>query len=58
MEQVHAADVIDGSPDIGSVRLSVEFHAELSDTLKKRFGQHAKVEAKNIGAIELYSENL
>lgn len=55
LEQVHAADVIDGGPKIGAIRISPEFRAELSSPIKKRYGHRAKAAAKNIGEIEFFS---
>jgi len=55
LEQVHAADVLEGSPDISPVRLSVEFREELSDPIKRQYGHYVRAKAKNIGEIELFS---
>jgi class 3 adenylate cyclase len=55
LEQVHAADVVDGKPEIGAIRISSEFRAELSSPIKKRYGHRAKAAAKNIGEIEFFS---
>ncbi len=55
LEEVHAADIVEGAHDIGPVRLSAEFRKELSAPIKKRYGNYAKAEAKNIGEIELFS---
>jgi class 3 adenylate cyclase len=55
LEQVRAADVLDGSSDIGPIRLSPEFYEELSEPLKKRYEHATRVNAKNIGEIDLYS---
>jgi class 3 adenylate cyclase len=55
LEQIHAEDVAEGEPDIGAIRLSVEFREELTDAMKKRYTRCSKAKAKNIGEIELYS---
>ena len=55
LEQVHAEDITEGKPDIGPIRLSVEFREELTDLTKKRYGRRSTAKAKNIGEIELYS---
>ena len=55
LEQVHPADVLEGSPDMNSIRMSVEFREELSEPVKRRYGHLVRATAKNIGEIELYS---
>ena len=55
LEQVHAEDLTEGESDIGAIRLSEEFRGELTDLTKKRYARRSKVDAKNIGEIELYS---
>ena len=55
LEQIHAEDVVEGEPDIGAIRLSVEFREELTGAMKKRYTRRSKARAKNIGEIELYS---
>lgn len=55
LEQVRSADVLDGLREVGPIRLSVEFHDELSEPVKSRYGQRARAKAKNIGEIELFS---
>lgn len=55
LEQVHATDVLQGSDDLGPIRLSVEFREELSDTIKQRYRHHVRAKAKNVGEIELFS---
>jgi class 3 adenylate cyclase len=52
---VHAEDITEGKPDIGPIRLSVEFREELTDLTKKRYARRSTAKAKNIGEIELYS---
>jgi class 3 adenylate cyclase len=56
LEQVHRSDVLEGSPELGPIRLSVEFRGELSDPVKKRFTSNVKATAKNIGVIELFCQ--
>jgi class 3 adenylate cyclase len=55
LEQVHAEDITEGEPDIGPIRLSVEFREKLTDLTKQRYARRNKAKAKNIGEIELYS---
>jgi class 3 adenylate cyclase len=55
LEQVHQGEIIEGSKNVGSVRISPEFRDELSDTLKKRYHRQSVATAKNIGKIQLYS---
>ncbi len=55
LEQAHSADVIEGSPDMGSIRISAEFRDELSEPAKKRYGHHVVAKVKNIGEIDLFS---
>jgi class 3 adenylate cyclase len=55
LEQIHAEDVAEGEPDIGAIRLSVEFREELTDAMKQRYTRRSRAKAKNIGEIELYS---
>ncbi len=55
LEQVHPQDVVAGNSDIGSIRMSVELHDELSDPVKKKYRRLTKSRAKNIGELELYS---
>lgn len=55
LEQAHAEDTIEGSTDIGAIRLSAEFREEFNDAIKKKYQNHTKVEAKNIGTIDIYS---
>lgn len=55
LEQVHVEDIVDGSRDIGSIRLSPEFRDELTVPIKRRFRRRIKAAAKNIGEIEFYA---
>ena len=55
LEQIHHADIVDGSQGIRDIRLSSEFYSELSDTVKKRYGHRSLARAKNIGEIEIFS---
>ncbi len=55
LEQLHDADLLDGTHEVGPIRLSGEFHSELSKPVRQRYGRHLKAEAKNIGPIELFS---
>ena len=55
LEQVHAADVLKGSHDVGPIRLSMEFREELSEPIRNRYRRNTTAEAKNIGEIEFFS---
>jgi class 3 adenylate cyclase len=55
LEQAHAEDVIEGESDIGAIRLSAAFRDELADPVKQKYSRYCKVQAKNIGKIEIYS---
>ena len=54
LEQVHPEDILQGSQALGAIRLSAEFHKELSEPIKKRYRRAVKAKAKNIGEIALY----
>lgn len=53
LEQANGPDVIEGTGDLGSIRLSREFWSELSDFQQHRFQNRFVVEAKNIGKTEV-----
>lgn len=55
LEQAHPEDIVKGNADIGSVRMSMEFHNELRTPIKKKYQNRTLVKAKNIGELELYS---
>jgi class 3 adenylate cyclase len=55
LEQAHPEDIVKGNSDIGSIRMSVEFHNELRVPIKKKYQNRTRVKAKNIGELELYS---
>lgn len=54
LEQVHVADVVSGSEDLGPIRISAEFRDQLDDQMRARYGRVVKAKAKNFGEIELY----
>lgn len=54
LEQVHRADIRKGAAELGPIRISAEFRAELSAESRQRYARHSIAEAKNIGLIELY----
>jgi len=54
LEQVHRADIREGAAEIGPIRISAEFRAELTADSQQRYARHSVAEAKNIGLIELY----
>lgn len=55
LEQIHAQDIVEGTGDIGAIRLSVAFRNELTDPIKKKYHRYGKANAKNIGEIEFYN---
>ena len=55
LEQAHAEDVIEGERDIGAIRLSAPFRDELTEPIKQKYHRYSKVQAKNIGEVEIYS---
>ena len=55
LEQAHDCDVLGEPNELGPIRLSAEFRDELGEQLKRRYGHLARVKAKNVGEIELYS---
>lgn len=55
LEEVHSEDVVEGSREVGDVRMSSEFYEELSDIVQKRYPRQSTAKAKNIGKIALYS---
>lgn len=55
LEDMRLEDIVDGSKDMGDIRMSPEFHEELGDTIQQRYPRHTIANAKNIGKIELYS---
>ena len=55
LEQVHVEDVIEGPSDVGPIRLSSEFRAELTEPIQRRFRRLIKAKAKNIGELEFYA---
>lgn len=55
LEDVRREDIVDGSKEMGDIRMSPEFHEELGDTIQQRYPRHTIATAKNIGKIELYS---
>ena len=55
LEQVHAEDVVDGSHEIGNVRLSPEFYDELSQVLQRRYCKKSIARARNFGNLVFYS---
>jgi class 3 adenylate cyclase len=55
LEQVHADDVVEGETDIGAIRISSDFRDELPDPLKQKYHHYSKVNAKNIGQVDLFS---
>ena len=54
LEQVHPEDVLQGSTELGPIRLSAEFREELSELVKRRYRHAVKAKAKNIGEIALF----
>ena len=55
LEDVRQEDIVDGSKEMGDIRMSPEFHDELGDTIQQQYPRQTIARAKNIGKIELYS---
>lgn len=55
LEQVHVEDIIEGPRNIGPIRLSSEFRAELTGPVQQRFKDLIKARAKHIGEISFYA---
>ena len=55
LEQVRAEDVIDGSLNVGDIRLSAELRDELAESAKKKYNRRSVAQAKNIPKLVLYS---
>lgn len=55
LEEVHQEDIVDGSKDLGDIRMSREFRDQLSETVQHQYQRHTLAKAKNIGKIELYT---
>lgn len=55
LEEIHNEDVVAGAKEVGDVRMSAEFHGELSETVRERYPHKSTVKAKNIGQIDVFS---
>ncbi len=55
LEDMRPEDIVNGSKDMGDIRMSPEFHEELGDTIQQRYPRHTIANAKNIGKIGLFS---
>jgi class 3 adenylate cyclase len=55
LEQTHSNEVIDGSSDLGDIRLSDEFFNQLSQPVQHRYPNISTAKAKNIGQLRLHS---
>ena len=55
LEAANDEDLIEGESEIGNIRMSVEFHEELSELFKKNYNRESLVRAKNIGDVTIYS---
>jgi class 3 adenylate cyclase len=55
LEAANGEDLIEGESEIGKIRMSVEFHEELSELFKKKYNRESLVRAKNIGDVTIYS---
>lgn len=55
LEQANAADIVQGTGALGSIRLSREFWEELNTIQQKKFRKQFVVDAKNIGETEILS---
>ncbi|MGI9512177.1 MAG: adenylate/guanylate cyclase domain-containing protein [Anderseniella sp.] len=55
LEQAQVTDVVDGSTELGDIRLSNEFFQQLSQPIQRHYNKTSKAVAKNIGEITLHS---
>ena len=55
LEQAHTEDVVDGSTELGDIRLSDEFFQQLSQPIQRHYNKTSKAVAKNMGEIILHS---
>ncbi len=55
LEQVHSNEVVDGSTDLGDIRLSDEFFEQLSQPVQRRYKKTSTAVAKNIGELTFHS---
>ena len=55
LEQLHVENLVEGSGDLGAIRMSREFHDELAAPTKEKYQHRSKAAAKNIGTVVLYS---
>jgi class 3 adenylate cyclase len=55
LEAIHTEDVVSGATEVGDIRISTEFRAELSAPIQKKYQRKSIVRAKNIGDLEVYS---
>ena len=56
LEQLRAEELTQGEGSLGPIRISREFHEELSQIARKRFQRRFTAQAKNVGEIELFTE--
>lgn len=55
LEQVHKEEILNDPDRLGPIRMSVEFHEELSDGRRQRYAHQNSATIKNIGQLVLYS---
>ena len=55
LEEVHEEDILEGVQEVGSIRMSAEFHDQLGNPLKKKYHRRSLAKAKNIGEIVVFS---
>jgi class 3 adenylate cyclase len=55
LEQVHGEDIIEGEDAVGAIRLSEEFHKELPENIRKKYGRMSVAKGKNIGDVRIFS---
>ena len=55
LEEVQRGDIIEGCKDIGDIRMSAEFRAQIGEAIQKRYAHRSVAKAKNIGELEFYS---
>ena len=56
LEQVRDEDLIEGSGEIAAIRLSPEFHRQLSGSVRRRYHRHMRAKARNIEDLEFFCE--
>lgn len=55
LEQIHEDETSNGGDKLGPIRISVEFHDQLSNRARERYAQQICATTKNLGQLTLYS---